>query len=263
MNRPSARFRRFGAILFIAGFGAAITHAQIADDPWSIAQGRTLVEVDAFYAFDRDAGVSTRAFNGPTLLMSHGLTDRADVQLGFDAYYHDRYRSSGTVSTWQDWGDLTLRAKYTVHGHDDDEFALGAMAFALLPYLKVPLKLGDGGSHQVEGGLILPLALSLPRAWTLVVMTEFDCIADSADRGHVFQWIEALVLSRGFTEKTSGYLEFYSVLPADSAFDWTAQLNIGFYYAFTPEFYIDAGCNFGVTRSAPDYQPFVGLTYLF
>lgn len=252
-----------GLALTMHAVSASSVHAQLSDDPWTIAPGRTQIETDVYGTIDRDAGVRSTALSVASILISHGLTERADIQLGFDGYYRDRTHAAGGTTTTDDWGDLTLRAKYSLWGHLDDEFTAGDTACALLPYVKLPLRLGDGGSDLVEGGLILPLALGLPAALTVVVMTQLSAVADSGDRGHEFEWIESIVLSRPFSEKTSGYLEFYSIVPAESGRDWLAQCNVGLYYAFTPEFCLDVGCNFGVTRATADLEPFVGLTYLY
>ncbi|MBC8041255.1 MAG: transporter [Opitutaceae bacterium] len=238
-------------------------NAQISDYPGTVPTGRTQFEIDFAHTRDDNAGTRTDSFNASSILITHGLTARADIGLGFDGYYHDRYKTAGVTTTAHDWGDLTLRAKYSLWGHDNAEPAPGDTAFALLPYVTFPLKAGDYGSDLVLGGLILPLAITLPHDWTLVIMTEFDAIPDTTDRHREFQWIESVVLDRPLSDKTSGYIEFYSLLPAERGLDWQAQVNLGFYYSFTTALCIDVGANFGVTRSAPDLQTFAGLTYLY
>jgi Putative MetA-pathway of phenol degradation len=48
---------------------------------------------------------------------------------------------------------------------------------------------------------------------------------------------------------------------ADS--EWQGQVDIGFTYAFNKNTQFDLGCNFGVTKSAPDFNPFVGFSFRF
>jgi hypothetical protein len=38
---------------------------------------------------------------------------------------------------------------------------------------------------------------------------------------------------------------------------------VGWTYAIDDNVQLDWGCNFGVTKSAPDYNPFVGLSFRF
>ena len=225
--------------------------AQLSDDPSILEPGRTQIEIDFIHTHDRDAGVRTRAFNVAPVLITHGLNTRTDIGLGFGGYSH--------TSASRNWGDLTLRAKYSLWGHHNSEPSPGNTAFALLPYVTIPLKSGDG-SELLLGGLILPLSITLPSDWSLIIMTEFDVVADATDRHRKAQWIESLVLARTFSEAISAYIEFYSVLPFERGTDWQAQANFGFSYAFSPDFQMDAGCNFGLNRAAPDVQPFIGLT---
>jgi hypothetical protein len=44
-------------------------------------------------------------------------------------------------------------------------------------------------------------------------------------------------------------------------FDWVGQVGGGLTYALNANLRLDLGCNFGVTDSAPDFNPFVGLTW--
>lgn len=260
MNRRAACI----VFAFVSVVGTApSSSAQITDYPVTVPAGRTQFEIDFLHTRDNAAGTRTDSFNASSILITHGLTSRADIGIGFDGYYHDRYKTAGVTTTAHDWGDLTLRAKYSLWGHDKIEHAPGDTAFALLPYVTLPLKAGDYGSDLVLGGLILPLAITLPRDWFLIIMTEFDAIPDTTDRHRKFQWIESFVLERPLSEKTSGYIEFYSILPAERGLDWQAQINLGLYYSFTTDFCLDLGCNFGVTRAAPDAQPFAGLTYVY
>ena len=44
---------------------------------------------------------------------------------------------------------------------------------------------------------------------------------------------------------------------------WVGQFDVGLTYAVNANVQLDAGCNFGLTRSAPDLQPFVGFSVRF
>jgi len=46
-------------------------------------------------------------------------------------------------------------------------------------------------------------------------------------------------------------------------FKWQGQFDVGLTYAINDDTQLDLGCNFGVTASAPDYQPFFGLSRRF
>ena len=115
---------------------------------------------------------------------------------------------------------------------------------------------------RTEGGVILPLAVSLPGGWNMGLMTEVDFVSD--DRGgHDLEWINSITFSHALTQAMSGYVEFFSVVGNAPGFDWQAQADVGLTYAVTDDIQLDCGCNFGLTRSAPDFQPFAGITIRF
>ncbi len=66
-----------------------------------------------------------------------------------------------------------------------------------------------------------------------------------------------------FSDKLSGYAEYYDVVTANSATTHAAFIDAGLVYQILPNATIDAGCNFGLTEAAPDYQPFVGFSFRF
>jgi hypothetical protein len=49
----------------------------------------------------------------------------------------------------------------------------------------------------------------------------------------------------------------------ESAGVFEAYFDLGFTYGLTGNIQLDAGCNFGITESAKDYNPFVGVTFRF
>jgi hypothetical protein len=61
----------------------------------------------------------------------------------------------------------------------------------------------------------------------------------------------------------SGYLEFFSLVSAERAAPWVATLDAGLTYALTENVQLDAGVNVGLTRSADDLNPFIGVTWRF
>lgn len=226
------------------------------ESPYTVDAGHWQVELDFFNTtLDRAAGTRTTAFNVAPINLKVGLTNRADLQFIFDSYSRERVRAAGLTTTTRDWGDLTLRLKINLWGNDG-----GDTAFALMPFVKLPLRLGDTGNDLVEGGLIVPLTFSLPGGCGLGLMTELDWFADDTGRRRRAAWINTVTLSRDLTKKLGGYAEFFSSVTNERGAPWVGQFDLGLTYAVTPDVQLDAGCNFGLTRSAPDLQPFVGLS---
>jgi hypothetical protein len=226
------------------------------ESPYTVDAGHWQIEFDfANYTYDHDAGVRTNTLNIAPVNIKLGLTHDTDIQFIFDSYTRERVRTAGVTTTTRDWGDLTVRLKYNIWGNDR-----GDTAFAVMPFVKVPLKLGDAGNDLVEAGLILPLAIALPDGWGLGLMTEFDLIADSSGNERHLEWVNSITFSHDITSRLGGYVEFFSSHSYESGTEWMAQADLGLTYAINADTQLDCGCNFGVTRNAPDVQPFIGLT---
>jgi hypothetical protein len=72
--------------------------------------------------------------------------------------------------------------------------------------------------------------------------------------------VNTVVLGRGLGERLAFYVEFFSRVGAQDPGDWQGMVDGGFTYALGPNVQLDLGCDVGVTDSAPDFHPFVGLT---
>lgn len=226
------------------------------ESPYTVDAGHWQIEFEfANYTRDNEDGVRTRTLNVAPVNVKLGLTNTTDIQFIYDSYTRERVRAGGVTTTTDDWGDLTLRLKQNLWGNDGGDTAL-----AVMPFVKIPLKSGDVGNDLVEGGLIIPLAVALPGGWSLGLMTELDWVAGASGRSRHAEWVNTLALGRDLTERLGGYVEFVSVHSNETGADWAAQLAAGFTYALGADIQLDGGCNFGVTRAAPDLQPFIGLT---
>jgi hypothetical protein len=58
-------------------------------------------------------------------------------------------------------------------------------------------------------------------------------------------------------------VEFLNVASAERRARWLAFVDFGFTYGLTDDIQLDAGVNIGVTRSADDLNPFLGISWRF
>ena len=93
-------------------------------------------------------------------------------------------------------------------------------------------------------------------------MTEADFVSDGAG-GYDAGFVNSITLSHDIAGKLGGYLEFFSVASTASDSPWQGQADVGFTYALSGDVQLDFGCNFGVTESAPDFHPFLGLSFRY
>jgi hypothetical protein len=133
----------------------------------------------------------------------------------------------------------------------------------MIPYFKVPTAGRGIGNGSVEGGLLLPLAMRLPGEFDLGLQTRLDCLRNDGRSGHHLESVNSVVVGHSIVGPLSGYVEFFTIHPFASNSPWQGLVDCGVTYLLTEDIQLDAGCNFGVTASAPDYNPFLGLSWRF
>jgi len=81
--------------------------------------------------------------------------------------------------------------------------------------------------------------------------------------GYDTEFVNSITFSHDILGTLGGYVEFFSVVGSAGNAHWQGQADVGFTYAVNDHTQLDFGCNFGVTKSAPDFQPFLGLTWRY
>jgi len=233
------------------------------ESPYTVDAGHFQLEMDIVnYTSDRDTeggtSVRSRAWAFAPVNFKLGLLNNVDLQLMIDPQVRVEVEDRVAHTTWKasGFGDVTTRLKVNLWGNDG-----GKTALALMPFVKWPLSASSLRNGKTEGGLIVPLAIELAEGWGLGLMTELDIVRNEANSGYDREWVNSITLGHDLTDKAGCYVEFVAVTGNAPGFRWTGQLDIGFTYTIKANVQLDAGCNFGVTKSAPDYQPFVGISY--
>lgn len=234
------------------------------ESPYTVDAGHWQIEMDvATVLLDRDRSASqdnrTKIWSVAPVNLKAGLTSRVDLQFMFEPYVDSRIedRRTGERVGATGFGDVTTRLKINFWGNDGGKTALGIM-----PFIKWPLSASSLRNGKTEGGVILPFAMELPAGWTLGAMTELDFVRND-EGGYEREYVNSVTFSRDLTSCVGVYAEFVAVTGSAPGFKWQGQFDFGFTCAIEAGAQIDFGCNFGVTRSAPDYQPFVGYSRRF
>ncbi len=228
------------------------------ESPFTVDAGHFQFEIDFFkFTYNRRSpdGVRTTSWNVAPINLKAGLLNNVDLQIILDNYVHERTSNAAGHATG--FGDITARLKINLWGNDG-----GKTALAIMPFVKLPLSASGVRNGSTEGGIIVPLAVKLPGGWDMGMMTEVDFVSDGAG-GHDAEWLNSITFSHDIAGKLRGYVEFVSVNGNAPGFQWQAQADIGFTYGLTDNVQFDFGCNFGLTKSAPDFQPFVGVSIRF
>ena len=234
------------------------------ESAYTVDAGHFQLEMDVLsYSYDRDNGLpgDTRV-EGVSIApmnLKLGLCNRADFQMVVETYNSVRthVRDTGQVERQRGFGDITLRLKANMWGNDG-----GPTALALMPFVKLPTNQDDLGNNSVEGGLIVPFAMDLGAGWGMAVMTEVDLVR--GDRGgHNPEFINTITFGHNIVGDLDGYVEFFSAVSTEEDSEWVGTFDMGLTYGLTEDIQLDAGVNIGVTRSADDWNPFLGLSWRF
>jgi Putative MetA-pathway of phenol degradation len=231
------------------------------ESPYTVDAGHFQLEMDfANLISDRTEGVRTRTWNIAPINLKAGLCNRVDVQFLFDGYVNVRSndRAAGGRTTESGFGDFTVRLKVNLWGDDG-----GPTAFALLPFVKFPTNTDGIGNDNVEGGVILPLAVKLPAGFDMGMETGLASLRNESDPGRHAEIVNSITFGHSLAGKLSGYGEFFSSLGTERHTSWVGTVDVGLEYALTEDIQLDCGCNFGITRSADDLNPFAGLSVRF
>jgi hypothetical protein len=234
------------------------------ESAYTVDAGHFQLEMDVLsYSYDRDNGLpgDTRveSLSIAPMNLKVGLCNRADLQMVVETYNSVRthVRATGQVERQRGFGDITLRLKANMWGNDG-----GRTALALMPFVKLPTNQDDLGNNSVEGGLIVPFAMDLGRGWGMALMTEVDVVRGERG-GHNPEFINTITVGHNIVGDLDGYVEFFSAVSTEDDSEWVGTFDMGLTYGLTEDIQLDAGVNIGVTRSADDWNPFLGLSWRF
>jgi len=237
----------------------------LTESAYTVDAGHFQLEADLVrYTYDHDtadaADTRVDAWSVAAVNVKAGLLNWMDLQLGLDTYHYVSTddRVAGQEGTQSGLGDFTTRVKMNLWGNDG-----GQTALAVMPFVKFPTNQDDLGNDDVEGGIIMPLAIELPAGFGMGLMTEFDFVRNQADTGYRTEFVNSITIGRDFVGRLGGYVEFFSLVSTESDSPWVGILGIGFTYGLSDDLRLDAGVNIGVTDAADDLNPFLGLSWRF
>jgi Putative MetA-pathway of phenol degradation len=232
----------------------------VTESPFTVDAGHYQLEMDfANFTYDKSGGTTTKTWDVGDFNFKAGLLNNVDVQLVYDNYLNVRMEeSSGKATTQSGFGDFTTRLKINLWGDDG-----GKTAFTLLPFVKFPTSTDNLGNNAIEGGVIFPLAVSLPHDFDLSLETAASYMKNDDDSGYHEEFIASASLDHQIIGKLSDFVEFFSNFITESHAGWVGTVDAGLEYLVTKNIQLDLDCYFGVTPAAAEYNPFAGITVRF
>jgi hypothetical protein len=229
----------------------------LTESPYTVDAGRMQLEMDLVgYARDEEAGVRAESWGVAPVNVKLGLTPSADLQIIVESHRRDRVTDlvTGARAEARGFGDITLRLKQNLWGNDG-----GGTAFALMPFVKIPTADERFGNGSVEGGLIAPLAVSLPAALGLGLMAQVDVLEDGDGEGRHAEWIATGTVGRDLAGPVGAFVEIASTLRPRSEGEWIGTLDAGVTVGIRRDAQLDGGVLLGISRDADDRAVFLGL----
>lgn len=229
----------------------------LTESPYTVDAGHFQLELEVA-SYSRDEN-SARRLEGMGLLgfnAKMGLSPSLDVQLVGGARHERVGGPSNPDETVSGVTDLGLRLKWNLWGNDS-----GQTALALMPFVELPTGSRELTNGAVEGGLIVPLALSLPSEIGMGLMVEADWLEDADGSDYHPEWLTTATLGRDLAGPLGGFVEFASGFRPRSEGDWVGTVNAGLTYGPNPNLQLDAGVLLGVSEEADGVTFFTGLSF--
>ncbi len=233
-------------LLLLLAILALPAHAQLTESPATVERGTWLVEMDALaVSHDSTAGTHTTSVGVASTLLTTGLVENLDLQIGYEAYLTEKITTGGVATRTSGQGDFYLRSKWC--------FLPGEkFSAALLPYIKLPTNSGGIGNDDIEGGVIVPLETTQGKV-TLSGMLELDFVRNATDDGYDTQTFVSLYAAHALTEKVGGYIET-AVSKVSDGSPWAAAIGVGCTCCLTKKHSVDFAAYRGLGPAAADWD---------
>jgi hypothetical protein len=230
---------------------AASLAAQVTETPDTIAPGKFFVRMDAIsLAFNRDDSGPNKfsALGLATTIVSTGITQDVDAQIGLQFFLRQTYEFRGASARRSGLGDVTLRTKWTYWRHAQ----LGAAA-AVIPYVKVPTSTGGVGNDHVEGGVIFPWAMSLGAGTVAGAMASWDVLRNDANNGYDSRWFASGFVRQHIVGPLGVYAEGTLGVSSSTSSSFAGGLGAGATWDFSKSLQFDYGVSRGLGNRATDW----------
>ena len=232
--------------------------------PCTVDAGKIQIESDVFnITIDSAGGATTDTWLATNPTLKLGITNTLDVEFNIAPYeiVTVRDHATGASVRAEGVGDLFLRAKWNLMGDDG-----GNLAFAIVPYVKIPTASRQIGNGAVEGGVIAATNINLPKGWSLTIDPEYDDLRNAADEGYHTNLSGLLSFSHALSKEVTASVEGWTDVNFDPLGEVTqASFDLGLAWipAKAPTFQLDGGVNLGLNRATPGVQTYVGVSKRF
>jgi hypothetical protein len=193
-------------LLLLAAFLLPIaSYAQVTETTDTSGAGHVDVRMDALsLGLNQEAAAPNQyqALAAGTTIVSAGLTDNFDFQVGSQLFLRTTFSASNIDHTETGMGNVSTRFKWTFW---KDE-ATG-QALAVIPYVEFPTHSQFGGSQYLQGGLIIPWSMKIGLGSTAAAMIEWDQLRNTQNTAYVSRFYSSSYLRWDLGKTFGAYTE--------------------------------------------------------
>lgn len=195
------------------------------------------------------------------LAIRYGISEHAELRLGWTAYGHSRSRNFQTsaIDSASGTGDLALGFKLNMIDPDGEAFSI-----ALLPTLTLPTGGNAIGAGDWGASIKAPISVPLGKTVSLALTPEIDAAVDASGTGRHLAYGTAGGIT--IAPMVGVSLAFEAQMMRDDDPDAPATRAIGgasLGVMVGPATQIDFGSEFGLNGSAPDRRLYIGIARRF
>lgn len=236
------------------------------DGPSTIDAGHVALETDlANYALsnaEEDGTLTEKLLFGATDIRV-GLTNNLEVDVLVQPINALKTRSRRPSRT--DWAagpdTLEVGARYVFFGQDTFDRP-GATALGIRSFIEVPTVRNGVGEEDVAAGFSGLFALKVSEKVEFEAMSEIDLAKSENGSDYLTQYFNTVSLSYEWTPKISFYGDI-ATLFGEGDSPKIIMLGTGVWYRISENLVVDFGSNFGVTRDANPFNPWIGISKRF
>ena len=228
--------------------------------PCTVPQGKWQIETGLVdWSRNQADGVTTDSIVWGNTAIKYGIAPNADVELWVTPLETLSMHGSGVSEHDSSFGDTLARVKYELTKSD------APVQVALDPFVKIPTANHRLGNGKVEGGLLVPIQVTLGKSpFTLSFDPELDLLADQDANGHHAAMIQLVNLGWQANPKLTFTTELWSQWDWDpSGTGRQVSLDGSVAYLVNKDLQLDAGTNFGLNRQTPKVELYAGVSVRF
>lgn len=225
-------------------------HFQLEGDFWN-------------YTWDRWSkdGTTTRAYTLANPNLKVGLTNSTELDIFLPLYNSIENKSQSGLGATRatGFGDLLVGGKVNIFGNDGGDQSLGAIGF-----VKIPTAATGLGNNMIEYMLNIPFTTVLPNKFSLTIEPAFGLLRRISSQEYQDDYQLLFNLNHPIINDTvTAAIELALDFPSDRGAGPRHTLDPSLQWLITPDLQFDIGAYISLTKSAPDWNPYVGISFRY